>query len=665
MRQELRNPMSELQLIENVLSQTERRRRRERAYRGLWQGLFIGATVWCVTLVAHKLLPTPYWTLPAAAGLGVATVLACVIAGAWRRHSVSETARWVDGRQRLQERLSTALEVSRVNGSESWRELIVADAVTQVKQLDPRKLVQFHLPRGSRWALLLLALGIGLGFVPEYRSTGYVQKQTEQKAIKEAGKQLVELTKHTLTNRPPALESTEKSLEAVNDLGDQMTKKITTRDQAIKDLAKMSDRLKDEIKDFAKDPALRRMEEAARSQENNSSDMNALQKQIQDAQKQLGDNTATPDQMDKLNKQLSELQEAAKAEMDKNGDMSQSDKNNLTQSLAALSKQAQSLGMNMPNLDQAIQALAASQANLAIKDMQTSSEDLQKMSDMAKSLQQMQQQQAGQEGKDLAEQLKYGQPEVAQRTLQKMMDQLKSGAMTQEQMQQMMSEVSKAVEPGSKYGKAGDFLKQAAQQMGQGQKPGAAQSLADASKELDKLMQQMGDAKSLMAELSALNQAAMGIGNCTNPGAGGGLGDGTRWGLKPSLKTGLGKGGRPGRGVGMWEDENGGWGYNGQQTGLWDNTGVTRPDAKPKGLSDRDAEENPGLIPTQVKGQFQPGGPMPSIKVKGVSIRGTSAVQYQEEAVAAQSDAQSALSQEKVPRAYRDSVRDYFDDLKK
>ena len=174
--------------------------------------------------------------------------------------------------------------------------------------------MQFKLPRGSRWALLLLALGVGLGFVPDYRSKAFVQKQNEKQAIKEAGKQLVELTKHTLTNRPPALESTEKSLEAVNELGDQMTKKINTRDQAIKDIAKMSDRLKDEIKDFAKDPALRRMDEAARSQGDNSSDMNALQKQIQDAEKQLGENSATPDQMDKLNKELSQLQEAAKAE---------------------------------------------------------------------------------------------------------------------------------------------------------------------------------------------------------------------------------------------------------------------------------------------------------------------------------------------------------------
>ena len=129
--------MSELQLIEDVLSRTERRRRRERAFRGLWQGLFIGASIWCATILTHRLLPTPYWTMPAAAALGGAVVLGCVIAGAWRRHSVSETARWVDGRQHLQERLSTALELGRVNGAESWRELIVADAVAHLKEAGP------------------------------------------------------------------------------------------------------------------------------------------------------------------------------------------------------------------------------------------------------------------------------------------------------------------------------------------------------------------------------------------------------------------------------------------------------------------------------------------------------------------------------------------------
>ena len=55
---------------------------------------------------------------------------------------------------------------------------------------------------------------------------------------------------------------------------------------------------------------------------------------------------------------------------------------------------------------------------------------------------------------------------------------------------------------------------------------------------------------------------------------------------------------------------------------------------------------------------------MPNITLRGVSITGNSKVQFQEAVSAAQSDARNALNQDKVPRAYRDSVRDYFDDLK-
>ena len=55
---------------------------------------------------------------------------------------------------------------------------------------------------------------------------------------------------------------------------------------------------------------------------------------------------------------------------------------------------------------------------------------------------------------------------------------------------------------------------------------------------------------------------------------------------------------------------------------------------------------------------------MPSISLKGVSIKGQSQVSFEESATAAQSDAQSALSQEKVPRAYQGAVKGYFNDLK-
>jgi len=134
--------------------------------------------------------------------------------------------------------------------------------------------------------------------------------------------------------------------------------------------------------------------------------------------------------------------------------------------------------------------------------------------------------------------------------------------------------------------------------------------------------------------------------------------------LKPG-QPGFKPGGKPGRGVGTWADEDG-WIQTPEDTGLWDNSGIERPDQDPRGVTDRgDGELPPGMTPTKVKGRFQPGSQMPSITLKGVSIKGTSQVQYEEAATAAQADAQSALSQEKVPRAYQGAVKDYFDDLKK
>jgi hypothetical protein len=309
------------------------------------------------------------------------------------------------------------------------------------------------------------------------------------------------------------------------------------------------------------------------------------------------------------------------------------------------------MGLQLPQIDQAIDALANNQTDLFLRDLQAATTDLEKMRDMAKSLQQMQQQMEKM-GKDLAEQLKNGQAEAAQQTLQKMISQLQQSGLSQEQLQQIMKDVASAVQPGSQYGKVGEHLKQASQQMQKGDNPGASQSLANAAKELENLMQQMGDAQSMMASLDALQKASQCVGT------------GQSWGQ--CQNPGVGQGGKPGSGVGTWADENSGWMYDGQWSDRWDNSGIVRPDQDPRGVSDRgDGEVKDSLVPTKVKGQFSPGGQMPSITLKGVSIKGQSSVQYEQSVTAAQSDAQSALSQEKVPRAYQGAVKDYFDDLKK
>ena len=645
--------MSELQIIESALQGTSRRRRWARALRGLWWGLLVGAVLALLVIGVWHLLPLPFWTLTVAAFAPILCALGGMIIGGWHKTPLPEVARWVDGHQHLKERLSTALEVAAESDTGTWRDLVVTDAAEHAKGLDLRRLVPFRLPRATRWALVVLALGAGLGFVPEYRSKSYLQKKADEQNIKEVGKRLADLTRRSLEQRPPALEPTQKALESVTDMGDQLTKKVLTRSEALKDLSNVAEKLKDELKEMGKDPALRKMEQAARASGGNDAQTAAgLQKQIEAMQKQLGTPTGNPDALDKLKKDLEKLQEAAKGMASKNTPGSDAERKKLSESLSALSKQMQDMGLQLPQLDDAIKALEANQTDLVLKDLEASLTDLEKMRDMAKSLQQLQQQ-SEKLGKDLAEQLKNGQPELAQSTLQKMVAQLKSADLTPEQLKKILEEVSKAIDPAGNYGKVADHLKNASQQMQAGNKPGGAQALAAAAKELENLTQQMGDAQELAATLDSLNQASMCIGS--------GQGWSSRTGNKPGYNP-YGKG--PGGGVGTWGDPNGQW--DGQWSDHWDNSGMNRPDQDPMGHTDRgEGELSDALKPTKVKGQFKPGGQMPSITLKGVSIKGQSKVAYEEAATAAQSDAQSALSQEKVPRAYQGAVKDYFDDLKK
>jgi hypothetical protein len=642
--------MSEFQVVQTTLERAVKRRRLARGLRGLWVGLLVGACLTLVTIAVYHFVPLPLGVVTFAGLIPLPCMAVGLLLGGWRKPDLKQAARWLDGRQHLQERLSTALEVSSQEAAGSWKDLIIADAAHHASRLDPRVLLPFHLPKTTRWALVLLALGAGLGFVPEYRSKTLLQKKNDAQNIKETGRLLAELTRHNLERRPPAIE-TQKSMEAVAGLGDQLAKQTLTRSDALKDLANVAEKLKDQLKEMGQDPALKRLEQAARSATGSESQSAAgLQKQLESLQKQLGSPTGNPEALDQLKKNLEKLEQAARGMADKNSAGNDAERQKLAGSLSALSKQAQDLGLQLPQLDDAISALAANQTDLFLKDLQAATTDLEKMRDMAKSLQQLQQQME-KLGKDLAEQLKNGQPEIAQQTLQKMITQLQAANLTPEQLKKMMDEVSKAVDPAGNYGKVAEHLKKAASQMQASDKSGAAQSLAAASEELNKLMQQMGDAQELQDTLDNLNMASMCIGT--------GQGWRTCLGM-PAFRPG----GKPGRGVGTWGDDSAEW--DGQWTGGWDNSGIKRPDMDPRGQTDRGAGElSDALQPTKVKGQFSPGGPMPSITLKGVSIKGQSKIDYEQAAAAAQSDAQSALSQEKVPRAYQGAVKDYFDDLKK
>jgi hypothetical protein len=312
--------------------------------------------------------------------------------------------------------------------------------------------------------------------------------------------------------------------------------------------------------------------------------------------------------------------------------------------------------MPMPDLDEAAKALSQAQVEQFLKNLDAASQDLDKMADLSRMMSQLQKQME-KTGKDLPEQLKSGQAEAAIASLQKMIEALKRGELTPEQMKKLSDELSRSVKPAEPYGSAAEHLQKAlsaAQKAGEANRKSAADSLAAAQKELKDLLDQLNDAQSMMASLENLKRAQMAVGNCQS------------WGQckNPNMSKKSGKSKRAGKGVGQWSESTA-WDQPEELTDLWDNSGVEHPDVAGKGHTERDTTLPDTLSPTKIKGQMQPGGSMPSITLKGLSIKGDSKVAYTEAVAAAQSEAQAAINQEQVPKAYRGAVRDYFDDLKK
>lgn len=641
--------MSKIQEIETVLSKMAARRRAQRAWRGAWHGLLCGGLCWLLSLILFKVFPLPSIALAVGGISGVICILIGCLIGWSRNPSVLETARWVDMKQNLKERISTAIEITQTKQSIAWQELVIGDARDSARQIDPKRLLPYHVPRFSRWVLLVLVLGAGLGFVPEYRSKEYIRQYREAEVIKDTGRRLAELTRRSLQQRPPALEPTRMALDTVAELGDHLAKARLTRNDALKDIASITDKLKEQAKELGNKPAVKSLERAARNPNKGGSPGFAeLQKRIEALQTSLANQSANSEAIEKLQKDLQRAKEAAAGMPSGDSAEARSAQEQLSQSLADISNEARDLGISLPSLEEAIAALAAAETERLIRDLEIAEVDLEKLQQMAKALEQLQLK-AQKMGKDLPEQLENGQAEAAKATLDKMASELKSESVDPIKLAKMLDEVSRSIEPADSYGEASSHLKEASDALKNGKNQAAAESLAKAAQELDSLLQQLKDVEALMASLDALQRAQMSIGNGQNWGSGKGPPKG-------------GEGGGIGAGVGTWADDSQ-WLELGDIRDRWDNSGVVRPDQEGRGISDRgDGQLADNLAPTKVKGQINPGESMPSITLKGVSIKGMSKVDYKEVVTAAQVEAQSALNQDQVPRAYRGAVRDYFDD---
>ena len=624
--------MREKQVIDAKIAAAARRRKLQWGWQNMWLGLLIGVCLWLASLSVYKLAPVPQTTLLWAGVIGLALPLAGLLFGLAKRFAGSDTARWLDLEIGLKERLSTAVEMSDISAKNSvWSALVISDAAKAAGKIEPGKLLPLRLPKVCHWTLLVLAACVGLGFVPEHRSQAHLDQQRDSAIIEYVGQNLTELTKLQVQLSPPQLEPTEDALESVQELGREFKRGKLVRDEALAKLSSLAERLRDQSSKlgYARTP-------------------NKMQRQLDELKKSLGDaKEAKLEQFDALKSKMDDVKDAAAGLPDPSSPEGQQARLELAQSMADLARMAEQMGLEMPNIDEALQALESSDIDQFQKNMDFAGEDLQKMEDLAKAMQNLQMQMA-ENGKTLGEQLENGQVPAAIESLQKMMGQLATAQLTPEQLEKMIQELQEALGPAEDYGECSKCLSDAKGKAKAGDKAGASLSLAEAAEELKKVLQR--DLENMMAALQNLERAQLAVGNCQSFGS--------------CQKPGVGPSSKPGGGVTAWGDDS----YHLTPEDLaqqWDNSGFSRPGMDARGNTDRGPGKVPDdMVSTRIKGKINPKGSMPSFTLRGMSIKGSSKVQFQEAVTAAQSDARNALNQDKVPRAYRDSVRDYFDDLK-
>ena len=624
-----------------------KRRRWQQTWMGLWKGFFWGALLWLFTLIVFKLFPVPFEVLAWSGAVWVTMTIIGLARSLFKPVDLRETAQWVDDQCELKERFTAALEFQE---KETWGNIILKDARHFIEQVNPSSLICFKLPSAAKWSVLVLAVSAGLGFAPEYRTEAFAEKKREEAIIKNAGKQLVTFIHQETKKRPPALKPTESVMADVAELASQMSKGKLKRSNALRDLAKVTEKLKNEHKSLDRIPALKRMQKAARTPAKSASPKNfsAMQKRMNSLKQQMGEHETPSSELQEMQRELDQLKQTASSLQSPEGGMTEALKQSLTQQLGEMAQKAAQTGISSEQLEAALASLKSGDLEKFLKHLGDAQIDMEKKAQTSSELQNLQMQ-MDQIGKNLAEQLEKGQVTFARQNLMDKSNKLTSGQLSEEEFQTMLKELQNAIPEATDYGIVQDFLKKASIQMQQGNEAGAAKYLKMAADELEKQMDQFGDMQSLMASLENLATAKMSVGN------------GMSWGQ--SNKPGFKPGGKPGKGVGTWGEEGGTW-QNKLPQQAADNSGVTRPEMAGKGPTDRgEGKLVDELTSTKVKGQFNPGAPMPSITLKGLSIKGQSRVEFTESVTSAQEDAQSALSQQRVPRAYQTTVRDYFDEL--
>jgi hypothetical protein len=677
--------MTARQQIERDLVMVRRRIRWIRALIGLIWGLFGASLIWFSGVVLWLLFPIPRVWVSALGALVPIAGMAGFFWGMFRGVDRVVAARLADRKLGLKERFSSAvlfldrdLEGDAAEPSEGMRlgleRLVVEDAAKRTRGLRWSEALPLHFPRVWRWALLASVLAFGMAFIPPYRTKAFREAEQDREVIETQGKRLIEeAERRELEARANEWDDSEVAAQDLRELGQVLEGGMVDRREAMQEVGKLVDKLHEQPQQALSQPSVSRMAQRQAFSKTGSSgpSRQALQRQLERLKQQLGTQSQpSMQQLDQLRNQLAKAQQSLDKARQSGEPMSAEQQQALNQLLSQMAQSAEGLGAFEQNLEDAIEALSKMDIGAVTQDLDDAVVNLEEMSKKLAEIQKLQNE-MDKLGKDLPEMLQRGQMQPAADRLRELAKQLQSGQKpTQEQLEKMAEELQKAMAESEPFGDLGDMLQKAMDQMSAEQMQQAAETMKDAAAELEKLAQQMEDMKSMGKMLEALRDAQMKIasrgqggnkpGSC--PFCGGA-------GCSACMGTGMGKpsgrmtefSGSPGGGAHqVREGEFPGGGD------LWQTPRVNadrREGVSTTSDSVEDVDIPAEAEPWRVRGQMTQGGPMPGVPLPGLSIKGASSVQLQEATEAARREAADALSREPIPKAYRDVVRQYFDQV--
>ncbi len=337
------------QLLKRV-KQAHRRLIALSIYESFIRVLFYALILSCVVGVILKCTPWDHFSLVTSYIFGIMTIPAAILLFWIKRPDLEETSILIDKRLHLKEKISSALELGRLDhcppGEVEWREALLQDAADTASRSDFRKAFPFRSPEELNWMWApFLVLILTLFVIPQWDLiTGKGQAQA-----KVADEEKVQEELQKFVQRQLVLERREQEKQLIE------TAKIS---KDVKDLAKDLAKGKIEKRD-----ALAKLSSLEDQWEQRKAELEAMKPEAakmpsQMRQKMTGD-FARSMQNSQFKKAADKLQEIQKKL--KMGSMDQESEKRLSDELSDL---AGALEMNSP----LAKALANAAKNLKIGD---------------------------------------------------------------------------------------------------------------------------------------------------------------------------------------------------------------------------------------------------------------------------------------------------------